>query len=141
MSSKLEEIEARREARKAALREAQEEQRAADLEAVDALEVEHGDSNITLLDLPFTPGMPTLVAGRAPTTLEIKRYRDRVKPRKDGKPGDPVAAAEEIASVCRVYPDADTYAQVLEARPGVHIQLGLEVMKLATGRAQEDAKS
>ncbi len=137
--SALEAIEAKRAARKAKLDEQHAEQLATDLEAVDALETEHGDSNVAVLRVPFTPGQPALCAARCPNTHEIKRYRDRI--RKDGGKGDPVAAAEEIAAVCRVYPDADTYKAMLDARPGIHVQLGVEAVKLASGQADADQKS
>lgn len=138
--SPLARIEAKRAARKAAIQEKCDAQKALDLEAVNDLEEAHGDSNIVVIDVPFTEGLPTLVAGRCPTKLELKRYRARVQPRKDGKPVDAVGAAEEIASVCQVYPEKDTYALVLDARPGLHVQLGLAVLRLATGKAEEEGK-
>jgi hypothetical protein len=138
--SKLEEIEARRAARKAGLQEPRDEQRAADLEAVDALEIEHGDSNVATLEVPFTPGLPTLLAARCPKPIELKRYRDTVKTKKDGTPGDPIGAAIMVGGVCRVYPDAETFAKVLEARPGVDVQLGLAALKLASAKAEDEGK-
>lgn len=138
--SKLQEIEARRAARKAALAEQEDTQRAEDLEALDALEVEHGDSNIAHVDVAFTPGLPTLAAVKAPSRNVIKRYRDRVKPRKNGQAGDPTEAAIELCGACRVYPDAEVFAQMLEARPGLDSQLGLLALRLAVGVEEEKGK-
>jgi hypothetical protein len=140
MSATLEEIEARRDKRKAELAELRDMQRAIDLEALDALEVEHGDSNVAYLEVSFTPGLPLLVAARCPKPAEIKRYQERLKPKANGKTGDPIAAAEEIAACCRVYPNAEVYKDLLEARPGVNVQVGLLALELATGKAHEEGK-
>jgi hypothetical protein len=138
--SDLEAIEARRAARKEALQQAHDAQRVKDLEAIDALEIEHGDSNIATLEVPYTPDLPTMIAVRCPKPVEVKRYRDRVKPKKDGSPGDSLGGALELAAVCRVYPDADTYAALLEARPGVDAQLGLLAIQLSAGKAEAAGK-
>jgi hypothetical protein len=141
MSAELDAIEAQRAERKAKLAKQAEAQRAVDLVKIDALEVEHGDSNIKVIEVPFTPGLVTLAAVRAPSPPEVKRYRSRVKPNaKTGEPGDAVAAAEELASVCRVYPGEDEYAALLEARPGLHVQLGVAAIQLAAGRAEDAGK-
>jgi len=140
--SKLEAIEAKREARKAELAKKYNEQRAIDLEAIDELEIEHGDSNIRVVDVPFTPGLPTCFAGKCPSPDLVKRYRTRVSPKKDGSTdASPMAAAQEVGAACRVYPDAETWAKLLAARPGIDVQLGLEVLRLAAGRAQEEGKN
>ncbi len=136
----LEEIEKRRSDRKAALRVAEKEQLAIDLDAIDALECEHGDSNVCRLEVPFLPGLPVRVAARCPTEPEVKRYRDRVKPDKKGRPGDPVGAHEELAECCRIYPDADTYAKLRAARPALHGHLGAKAIELAGGREEEAGK-
>jgi hypothetical protein len=136
----LEAIEARRAERKAALDVQRKAQRVIDLAALDALEVEHGDSNVATVDVPYSPGLPTLAAVRCPKPPEVKRYRSRVKPDSKGRPGDPVAAAEELAAVCVVYPDPDAYAALCEARPGIHVQLGVAAIQLAAGRADDAGK-
>lgn len=138
--SRLEKIEARRAERKAADARAAEEQRATDLEAIDALEVEHGDSNIDTLRVPFTPGLPTLVACRCPSSPEMKRFRSRVKPTKGDKPVDYVAPTEELALTCLVYPDRETFEKVCEARPGLMMQVGTAALKLGTAEADAAGK-
>lgn len=137
----LEEVAAKRAARKAALKVEADAQKAADLEAIGALEEQHGDSNIVFVEVPYTRGLPVLAAVRCPKPVEIKRYRDVAKTRNDGSPGDRTGAAEQIAAVCRVYPDADAFAKLCEARPGLQAQLGAEAIALAVGKTEAEAKS
>lgn len=136
---KLSQVLEARAARKAKAAEARNAQFALDLEAIDQLEIEHGDGNIAFLEVPFTDGLPVLVACRTPKPAEMKRYRSRldVKP---GKKPDTVAAAEELASVVRVYPDPEVYAELCAARPGVHVQLGVKSLELATASEAEEGK-
>lgn len=139
-TSRLAQIEAKRAARKAQIDDARNEQRATDLEAIDAIEAERGDSNVVMLEVPYSPGMVTLVAARCPSEAEVKRYRAMVKPDRQGRAGDAVAAAELLASVTRVYPDEDAYAVVRAARPAIHAQLGAMALTLAIGKAEEEGK-
>jgi len=132
----VEEIEKRRADRKAALSELEKEQYAKDLEALDVLEQEHGDSNVDSLRVPFTPGLPVLVAVKTPSKLLVKIYKDRLR---EAKP-NPTKAAEEIGGKCLVYPDQETYEQMLEARPGIATQTGLSALKLSTARATAEGE-
>jgi len=125
-------IEARRAARRDAADVAATAQRAIDLAALDALEETHGITNIARVDVPHTPGLPGMALARTPRPVEIKRYRDRVRARGD-KPGDPVAAATELVGVALLYPDAETFAAMCEARPTLAVQLGVSAVGLATG--------
>jgi hypothetical protein len=137
----LQEVEARRAARKAQNQVEYETQRALDIEALDALEEEYGDSSVKALDVPHTHGLPTLIVARCALPVELQRYRDTVKPSADGrKTPDYVKAGEQLASRCRVYPDKDTYAKMCEARPGIHLQLGVAALELATAREQAEGK-
>lgn len=136
----LEQIEAKREARKAQAETDRKAQLAIDLEAIDALECEYGDSNVATIEVTYLPGLPVLVACRTPKSPEIKRYRDRVKDKGNGKAGDQVAAAIELAAVCRIYPPKEAYDLILEARPGIDTQLGVEALKLASGKASSEGK-
>jgi hypothetical protein len=136
----LEQIEAKREARKAQAETDRKAQLAIDLEAIDALECEYGDSNVAMVEVTYLPGLPVLVACRTPKGPEIKRYRDRVKDKGNGKSGDPIAAAIELAAVCRVYPPKEAYDLILEARPGIDTQIGVEALKLASGKAASEGK-
>jgi hypothetical protein len=130
----------RRAARKAELADKAAEQREIDLDAIDALEVEHGDSNIAVLTVPFTPGLPVMVAARCPKPAEIKRYQTRVRTKKDGSAGDPIAAAEEIAACCRVYPDGDSYDALCTARAGLNVQLGVAAITLSAAKDEAEGK-
>jgi hypothetical protein len=139
-------IEAKRAARKAAASTARDEQRAADLERLDELECEHGDSNVSCLDFDFQPGLPTMVIVVAPKRMFIRRYQDRIKPKKDGRQGDAQEAAEELAAVSIAYPDVRTeegrevFERMLEHRAGLKVQCGGEALKLAVGREQDSGK-
>lgn len=136
----IEEIEARRAERKARNAAEERTQYAADLEALDALEVEHGDTNVASVRVPFSPGLPTLVVVRCPHPPEVKRYRARVTPSRDGEKPDYVGPAEELAAVCLRYPDRETYERMCLARPGIGPQVGLEALKLASGKAESEGK-
>lgn len=140
-SSRLARIEAKRAARKANLDAQREEQLATDLEAIDLLEEQYGDSNIRTLEVPFTPGLPVLCAVRTPDPAYIKRHRETLKPKRNAKEDpDAMAAAIVLGAVARVYPDAEVYAKLLEARPGIDVQLGLLAAKLVAGKIEETGK-
>jgi hypothetical protein len=70
--------EEKRALRKAELAKLEEVQRQIDLEAIDDLEVQHGDSNIAVLRVPHTPNLPVLVAGGAPRAPAGERVSARV---------------------------------------------------------------
>lgn len=134
--AKIAEIERRRADRKAKQQALCDAQYAIDLEAVDALEVEHGEGSVAVLRVPYTEGLPVLIVVRKPTSAELKRYRARLKEKRP----DMVAAAEELADVVRLYPDADHYSLLRENRPGVHSQLGVESLKLSVAATEEEGK-
>lgn len=135
----LEAVEARRAAKREARRKEYEAQRAIDLAALDALEDEHGASKIAVVDVPHSPGLPTLVVARLPKPAEVERYRSRVKDRAEKK-GDPIKAAEELASVCLLYPARDVYDAIIAERHALHAQLGAAALTLSVGEAQEQGK-
>lgn len=142
--SPLEQVEARREARKAANRKAAEDQLAKDLEAIDALEAAQGDDEIAVVRVKAPAGMPAAVACRCPKPSELKRFRDRVKPQKDARnrevEPDHAKACEELAAVCLLYPDREAYDALCAARPGLAAQLGKEAVKLAVGAEESEGK-
>lgn len=139
--SALEVAEERRAARKAEARKAYEAQRVVDLDAIDALEIEHGDSNVGVINVPHTDGMPTCVAVRCPKPAELKRFRSRIKPKHEKDHPDNEAAAEELAKTCRVYPGPDAFEALCVARPGLAVQLGSKAIALSTGNAEAEGKS
>lgn len=135
----IEAIEAKRAARKERLEAERKAQYAKDLEAVDALEEQLGDSNVAMIELPYTPGMPALAAVRCPTSHELKRYQDMIRPRNvDGKLGNATEAMNQLGRSCLVFPEGDALAALLEARPGLPTQAGTEALGLAKGRAEAE---
>lgn len=144
-SDKIAEIEARRAARKQAEQDKSDAQRAADLEAIEALEAEHGYSNVSALRVEYVDGLPTMVAVRTPRPAEIKRYRARVTPRKHPRTGQEVTpdyaeAAEELGAACLVYPKPDVFAALVEKRPGALVAAGMAALKLAAAEDEEAGK-
>jgi hypothetical protein len=107
---------------------------------VDVLEVELGDSNVAVIDVPYTPGLSTCAAVRCPTTPEVKRYQARLKPAGNGKNIDAIAASEEIGLACLKYPEGEGREALLAARPGIKVALGSAALKLSTGKAADEGK-
>jgi hypothetical protein len=136
----IEEIQKKRADRKAALADQELAQRALDLEAVDALEVQHGDSNIDVVDVAYTPGLPTCFAVRVPTDPEMRRYKSRLKGIANSKDVDAIAAAEELGESCLVYPAADVREQMKAARSGALSICGTAALKLCQGRLSSEGK-
>jgi len=136
------EIQARRAARKAELKKGEQAQRVIDLEALDSAEVEHGDSNVAYLDVPYTPGMPTMVIIRCPKPSEVKRYQDRVKPKANGKqsPDAAMDAARELGAATLLYPPKELFTELLEQRPGLDMQAGVESLGLARATSADEGK-
>ena len=132
----IDEINARREARKAALAARAAEQETRDIEALDDFEAERGDTSVAAVRVAYTPGLTTMAIVRCPTRAEIKRFQARTK----GKDPDVVAAATELAEACLLYPQGEAYAQLVEARPGLPVQLGTAAIRLATGQAEAEGK-
>lgn len=141
--TKLEEIENRRAARKEQLQARYDAQYVIDLEVLDGLEVEHGDLNISRVNLElkrYVPELPTMVICRTPSAIEMKRYTDRLKERK-GQAADAQSAACELGATCRLYPAGEVYEQLEAARPGIRVQVGVEAANLAVGSTEAEAKS
>ena len=139
----LDEIEARREARRQTYEAARSAQRAKDIEALDALEEAHGYGAVRVVEpARWVPGLPTLAVVRAPDPAQFKRWRDRLRGEaaKEGR-GDLAKPTEELADVCIVYPDQETYARLREASPGLHLGAGNAAAALATGKEIEAGKS
>lgn len=141
MTRSVDEIELARADRKAALEAKRQEQLAIDLEALDAIEIEQGDSNVTRINLPFTPGLQTLVAVRTPTPAETKRYRFRCKSKHEKDKPDLVGASEELAAEVCLYPKKGPERDALfAARPGLAVQVALIATKLAIGEEETEGK-
>jgi hypothetical protein len=141
MTERIEEIQARRAARKAQAELLIEEQQARDLEVADELEMEHGDHNVRVVNLASpVPGLPTLVVVRCPKTAEVKRWQSRMKQSSKGKPADGIAAAEELATPCILYPAKDACEQLFAERYALKFQLGQHALSLHDAKAEEQGK-
>jgi hypothetical protein len=116
--------------------EARAEQELVDLEAIEKLREELGRSNVAVVEVPFTPGLPVLVAARCADSGEVKRFQDRLR---EEKP-DHAAAAREVGALCRKYPDAETWAKLIAARPIVAVQVGTAALNLASGKIRASGK-
>ncbi len=139
--SPLELAEAKRNARKAAHRALSDARKAIDVDAIDALEIEHGEENVGVLWVPYlSDDLPMAVAVRTPSKNEIKRYRAMIKPKKNGDMPDLAPHVEQVGTSCLVYPAKEVFEALLEKRPGLLIQLGNVALTLSTGREQEEGK-
>lgn len=134
----IKEIEERRAKRKEAHEAERAAQYALDLEALDALEVEHGDGRVSsLTPESFVPGLPTFAVVRVPSALEMKRFRDKVRrdPKSTGE------GLDELAAVCIVYPDRETYERMRVAFPGMHDSIANRAVKLAEAKTEAEKKA
>jgi hypothetical protein len=143
--SPLEQVEARRAAKRAASQAAHDAQAAFDLLAIEALEDEHGFENVAVMALPFlAEGLPVRVAVKAPTQPLMKRYRDRLKPTRDRRnnevPGDAALAHDELGLACLIYPSPDVFTRLCEKRPALPGQLGVQAALLAAAREEDAGK-
>lgn len=133
-----------RDERKARLSAERDVQLALDQEQINLLEIEFGDSNVAVVVSPYTPGLPVQLAVRTPKTVEVKRYRSTVasaiKPNGKTDSLAAVKAAEDLGTLCCVYPDRETLEKVAEARPTVLTDLGLAALKLAQTTAENEGK-
>lgn len=126
-----------RAARKDALAKQAATQRAIDLDAIDALEVEHGDANVAISEIAYEPGLPVLAAVRRTNSAELKRYQSRIA----NDPKATSSAAAEVGLSCIIYPpEGEQRAALLEARPALTVGLGVLSLGLAAGKAVEEAK-
>lgn len=130
-------IEAKRGARKSDVDSREDEQYVTDLEAVDALEVEHGDRNVAVLRVNYVEGLPVLVAVRAPRDPEVKRFRARVKSEDKDQA---VAAAQELGESCVIYPARDVLAQIVKARGNLLIDCGTKALSLVVAKSADEGK-
>lgn len=132
--------EAKREARKAKLKDGEDAQRALDTEAISEIEERLGDSRVKVVNVPYNPGHVVKVAIRCPEHAEIKKYRYQVKPRKDGKQPDVALAHEEIGEACLVYPSEDKFSALCDLLPGLKGQLGIHAVALSVGEEEAAGK-
>ena len=138
--SSIEEIEKRRADRRKAHDDARDAQIASDLEAIDALESEHGVLH-TMTSNGFKEGVAVKVAFRTPSAVEYKRYCDMVgKAQQKNDAIERRKAQETLAATVMMYPVDDARKAMLEAFPGVLISLAIEAAKVAELRAEDEGK-
>ena len=141
-SARIAAIEKRRAARKETAAAARAAQYAVDLEALDALEAEHGDGSVAALEVGgFVEGLPTLVVVRSPGgTSFYRRYTDMV--RKAGKNAQAIGAAQDmLGESCIVYPaDGEARARMFEAFPGTKITAALRALRFVELEAADEKK-
>lgn len=141
-ADKLAEIKERRAARKEAATKERDEQYVKDMEALDALEAEHGEGSVAPLEVTgFVKGLPTLVVVKSPGgTSFYKRYSDQV--RKAGKNTQAIGAAQDLlgeASI--VYPsDKEVREQMFAQFPGTVITAAIRALKFVELEAAEEKK-
>ncbi len=138
--SKIEEIEARRAARRAATDEKRTEQEEKDLEAIEALEVKNDEPLKTMSAAGFVPGLPVRVGFKAPSAEYYKRFCQQV--RRAGSNLEARGSAQDLLGAsCWVYPeDKATRDSMLAAFPGILVSVALEATKLAELTAEDEGK-
>jgi hypothetical protein len=143
VSAKLAEIEARRAERKGKLDEAKKVQACADLEAYDALEVEHGDENVASLEVErFVEGHPTFVVLKAPDGPQYKRFVDQVsRAVEKNNLIERRKAQDLLAESCWIYPNTpEARKAMLAAFPGLLVSIAVRATQLVEGKASAEGK-
>lgn len=136
----IEEIEARRTARREANEKARLEQLAIDLEALDALEAQHGDGRVGRIDLPaFVPGLPVFVVVTCPAEDVHRRYRAMMRAGVNDKRKQ-LEAFDMLGASCLGYPDKAKFSEVVAKFGGIPDGVGLLASKLADGRSADEGK-
>jgi hypothetical protein len=140
--SRIDELEAKLEAKRAERAAGRETQYEKDLEARIDLEEQHG--TIAAVEIArFVPGQPTRAYLRTPSVPEYKRYKAQVYANAQKKGAVSLQQAQELlAASCWVYP-AGKEAQdaMLEAFPGLLTPLSTAASALAEGKAEEEGKA
>ena len=141
MGTKLDEMRAKLDAQADKQDEAREAQELIDLQALFDAREEYGATGaVVAVKLPgFTEDLPTIAIARRPTKVEFKRFQDQTAKKDAGTP-EAIKAAEQIVSVCLVYPPPETFEKMVAVCPGIKIALGSEAVALATAKAQEAKK-
>jgi len=140
--------QARRDANKIAWALAHAEQLALDMERLASLEEEHGFERVQRFDVPaWNPGegAATMVIARIPRAKEaiVKRFEQTSARAKEGD-GKILDAGHVLARSCIVYPNETTeralYDATMELAAAMLSHVGVQVMKLVQGKAEEEKK-
>lgn len=144
----LEEIRAARAARKAELREKYEAQLELDLTALNDAEIEHGDNRVTHIEVPYVEGYPCMAIAKAPSEVDMKRYRAICSKAQQGSKTDNDAILEATRQIARrsvVYPSSvagegeeqSAFARMCAQWAGLEANLGAKAV-LLHGEARRD---
>ena len=140
--------QARRDANKDAFELAHAEQQFADLERLASLEEEHGFERVQRFDVPaWNPGegAATMVLARVPRAKEaiVKRFEQTAAKAKDGD-GKILEAGHLLARSCIVYPserdEKELYEATMDLAAAMLSHVGVQIMKLVQGKAEEEKK-
>jgi len=135
-----EEIEHRRALRAAEAVKARDEQEEKDLEAIDKIEQELGIVLKTMKVGSHKPGLPALIAYKAPAPEYYKRFSQQVRAAGDNKQARG-AATDMLGAVCLAYPADESVQKALkEAFPGVVTSIGIAVMTMLEAQKEEEGK-
>lgn len=137
--SRIEEIEARRAARREAEEKAKAAQYESDLEELEKAEAAYGCSSVAFLKVDFVPGLPTMVVIRRPDAEYVKRFNQKAMAA-SGKPHLGGAAIEELADSCVVYPKPDVYQKMCETFGSLKLSVGARAVKMNEAHAVEAGK-
>lgn len=138
MSARIEELEEKLQATRAARAKAREAQYEIDLEARVKLEEEHG--TIASVSVAcFVAGQPTQAYLKTPTGLQYKKYKQQINSaaiRKDSK--SIIEAGEALAQSCWLYPAPEAREAMLEAFPGLLSSMSVAATSLAEGKGEDE---
>lgn len=120
---------------KAEAAEAKEQQRAIDRAGLLEAARTHGVTRVSAVTVEaWAPGLPTFVVVRAPTKPEFTAYQDTVLEKRV------VTATTVLGRDCLVYPDKDTFGQMVEKCAGIALAAGTRAAELAQGKTEEEKK-
>jgi len=146
VSEQLEEANERLNARREEYRKLCQAQELADLKVYDPILEKENITKFSRLILPhITEGLPITLVIKPATPDMLRRYRTRVAKAKRNKydqidPAESIAAVEELASKCVVFPDKDVLARIFDEYPTAKADTGVLAIKLAQPNEVEEGK-
>ena len=139
--SKIEEIQARRDAMRAPLAAKEQEQHLVDMEALADAEEEHGFGCVKPLKVHgYKEGVATFAIIKSPGgTAYYRRYLDQLRNAK--KESEKGKAQELLGESCVIYPPkGEEREAMLSAFPGFYICAAIEACKMAELSAEDEKK-
>ena len=135
MASRIEELEQQLQARRDAEKAARKEQDETDEVAVLEAKLQHGEHAVGVIRLSRqAPGLPGLVIVRTPDQTEYKRFRDLTFRDEKKK------ALEYIHGDCREYPDDATFGRMREVFLELPDTVAVTAIALAKAGARDEGK-